>query len=290
MKLRIYLLSAALSSAICLPTAVSYAETIPRGTSVDPRVKSVTYNENDVISLTGHYGYQTTISFSPSEQIQNISIGDSISWQVVPNKAGNLLFVKPVEENATTNMTVITDKRIYNFSMEAETPGLAGRPAVTYLLKFTYPFETVQDFSGSYPAGTASPTGYNSSYTGGFDSSRPYAPPSQIKPTGIAAVGAPRDLNFGYSFKGDNMLKPNTVFDNGEFTYFKFRDMNDLPAIFEVDSDRNESVVNFRVEDGYVVVNSIGGQFTLRHGIDEACVFNDDFNSSEAVTTLSELN
>jgi len=252
-----------------------WAASTPVSVSTDGRIKTVVYNDNDVVSLRGHYGYQTTISFASYEKIQNISIGDSVAWQVVPNKVGNILFVKPVEERATTNMTVITDRRIYTFELTA---GLAGSPRssnITYMLKFKYPMDSVMDFTGSNVEifNSASP------------SPSPYAPKSKIANSGISAVGAPKDLNFDYSFKGEDDIAPSTVFDNGEFTYFKFRDMTDLPAVFEVDKDRNESVINYHLEDGYMVVESIGRQFTLRHGEDEACIFNDSFNDAKSLFT-----
>lgn len=259
------------SSLLCGTSA--WAASTPTGVSTDPRVKTVSYNENDVVSLRGHYGYQTTISFAPYEKIQNISIGDSVAWQVVPNKVGNILFVKPVEERATTNMTVITDRRIYTFELTA---GLAGSPRssnITYMLKFKYPMDSVMDFSN------AEVEIFNSAAL----SPQPYAPKSKIASSGISAVGAPKDLNFDYSFKGEDDLAPSTVFDNGEFTYFKFRNMTNLPAVFEVDKDRNESVINYHLEDGYMVVESIGRQFTLRHGEDEACIFNDSFNDAKSL-------
>lgn len=253
----------------------SFAASTPMSMSTDSRVKTVVYNDNDVVSLRGHYGYQTTISFAPYEKIQNISIGDSVAWQVVPNKVGNILFVKPVEERATTNMTVITDRRIYTFELTA---GLAGSPRssnITYMLKFKYPMDSVMDFSDSnveiFSTAAAQP--------------RPFAPKSKIESSGISAVGAPKDLNFDYSFKGEDDIAPSTVFDNGEFTYFKFRNMTDLPAVFEVDKDRNESVINYHLENGYMVVESIGRQFTLRHGEDEACVFNDSFSNAKSLFT-----
>ena len=259
--------------------APSFSASTPVGVSVDNRVKKIVYNENDVISLTGYYGYQTTISFAAYEKIQNISIGDSVAWQVVPNKVGNILFIKPVEERATTNMTVITDRRIYNFEL---TSGMATSPRdsrITYMLKFSYPMDSVMDFTDAsveiFP--TANGVG-----------NRPYAPKSKIEKSGISSVGAPKDLNFDYSFKGQDELAPSTVFDNGEFTYFKFRDMTNLPAVFEVDKDRNESVVNYHLENGYMIVESLGRQFTLRNGDDEACVFNDSFNDSKSLFTLTE--
>lgn len=265
-------------------SVVASATVVPQGLPADDRVKAVTYNEYDVVAMKGHYGYQTTISFEPTEKIQNISIGDSISWQVVPNKVGNLLFIKPVEENAATNMTVITDRRIYNFELSSGLAGSVRDPGVTYLLKFIYPQTAVQDFTGNYPVTGGSVEFYEPT----FDPARPYAVASPARPKGVEDKKAPTPLNFAYSYKGSENLKPNTTFDDGEFTYFRFRDMGDLPAIFTVDMDRNESVVNYRIEDGYMVVDGLARQYTLRHGDTESCVYNDEFNGIVPVSTLAE--
>jgi len=55
---------------IGVAAAPAYAASVPVGTSADNRVKTVVYNENDVVSLRGHYGYQTTVSFATYEKIQ----------------------------------------------------------------------------------------------------------------------------------------------------------------------------------------------------------------------------
>ena len=262
-------------------SVAAQAATIPSASRADQRVKTVVYNDSDVVSLRGHYGYQTTISFATYEKIQNISIGDSVSWQVVPNKAGNILFIKPIEENATTNMTVITDRRIYNFELSSGRAYSSTDANLTYMLKFIYPDDTVYSFEyddAAAPAAAPAPG--------------PYAqqPRSSVDKVAISASGTPTDLNFDYTYKGEKEIAPSTVFDNGEFTYFKFRDMADLPAVFEVDRDRNESVVNFHVEDGYMIVESVGRQFTLRHGDDEACVFNEAFANRTSLFTQNAAN
>lgn len=268
----------------CLSTAgatlPAYAASMPVGSSADNRVKTVVYNANDVVSLKGHYGYQTTVSFATYEKIQNISIGDSVAWQVVPNKAGNIMFLKPVEDNATTNMTVITDRRIYNFELTSGQAYSARDNSITYMMKFLYPNDDVLSFT--YENDGAAPV------QGGGTKSGPYAPATRIDANGLASDGTPKDLNFDYSFKGETDLAPSTVFDNGQFTYFKFRDMTNLPAVFEVDRDRNESVVNYHLEDGYMIVESVGRQFTLRHGDDEACVFNESFADRAAIFSTNE--
>ena len=75
----------------------------------DSRIKTFVYNENDVYTLTTHYGYQSNIEFAKNERIETVSLGDRVAWQIVP--AGRRLFVRPQEEGVTTNMTVITNKR-----------------------------------------------------------------------------------------------------------------------------------------------------------------------------------
>jgi type IV secretion system protein VirB9 len=72
------------------------------------------------------------------------------------------------------------------------------------------------------------------------------------------------------------------VFDDGKDTYFSFRAEEDLPAIFAVDGDGGEAVVNTRARDGYVVVDRIARGFVLRRGKDVTHIYNDGFRVEEA--------
>lgn len=114
MKLKT-LLIAAISIAV-LAAGPAYAGKDPRPGSADSRIKTFTYHETEVYQLKGHYGFSTVIEFSPRERIETVSMGDSEAWQVLPTKSRpNILLIKPLEENAQTNMTVMTTKRIYTF-------------------------------------------------------------------------------------------------------------------------------------------------------------------------------
>ncbi len=53
---------------------------------------------------------------------------------MTPNKRASLLFVKPMQPTARTNMTVVTDQRTYLFDLVAS-PGATP----VYVLRFTYP-------------------------------------------------------------------------------------------------------------------------------------------------------
>ena len=104
--------------------------------------------------------------------------------------------MKPVEEEATTNMTVITDRRIYTFELTAGQAASPRNSNITYMLKFKYPLDSVMDFTGSNVE----------IFSNASTSQRPYAPRSKIESSGISAVGAPKDLNFDYSFKGEDSI------------------------------------------------------------------------------------
>ena len=108
-----------------------------RPTPIDERIKLMVYNPHDVFKYTGYYGYQANIQFDKNGQIDSVSMGDSTAWQIVP--AGNRMFIKPIEQDATTNMTVITNKRTYYFELYAENAKDIRDPDIAFSVKFLYP-------------------------------------------------------------------------------------------------------------------------------------------------------
>ena len=88
-----------------------------------------------------------------------------------------------------------------------------------------------------------------------------------------------KKYNFRYTISGSAMVSPIKVFDNGEFTYFEFKDKNaPLPAFFEVDAAGEESIINYQVSASYIVVESVAKQFTLRYGGEVVSVFNESMS------------
>ncbi|MDR3491001.1 MAG: TrbG/VirB9 family P-type conjugative transfer protein [Gammaproteobacteria bacterium] len=150
----------------------------------------------------------------------------------------NNLFIKPVA-SSKTNMTVLTNLNSYNFQLES----LSSQIRPTYKLQFTYP-------DGNYDASGIS------NAVGNFD---------------------PEKLNWKYTFTGDRSLVPLEAFDNGQFTYFKFKNdgMSHIPSVFIVDKDKNETLVNYHMQGEYLVVNSIAKQFTFRDGSSVTSIYND---------------
>ena len=100
----------ALLCAFLLATGNGHLATAQPITS-DSRIKTFVYNPNEVFTITTHYGYQSNIEFGPKETIDTISVGDRVGWQIIP--AGRRLFIRAMEENAHTNMTIVTNMRAY---------------------------------------------------------------------------------------------------------------------------------------------------------------------------------
>jgi type IV secretion system protein VirB9 len=128
---------------ITLPSFSGAESDIPL--TVDNRIKTYTYNENDVYKLLVNYGYQTVIEFSKNEKIVTISLGDNYSWKITPSS--NRLFIKPMEENINTNMTVITNKRTYHFDLFSEKLLKEKLKELVYVLRFFYPSEEAKVLS-----------------------------------------------------------------------------------------------------------------------------------------------
>jgi type IV secretion system protein VirB9 len=100
------------------------------------------------------------------------------------------------------------------------------------------------------------------------------------KPTAPEPPPLPRVANAAYSYDGSTRIVPSRVFDDGHATYFEFRDSDAYPAIFAMDGDKGEVVVNTYMRSGYVVVDLLSRGFVLRQGNEVTRVFNDGFHVS----------
>ena len=233
----------------------AHASQLPRFLGSEKKFRSFIYNPNDVYRYLGHYTYQGFIEFEEDEKINTISMGNPSLWLF--EHLGNRLFLKPVgEDNSETNMTVITDKRVYHFELLAkEASGISDKNLV-FVVKFVYPDEKDKNIV-------------------------------QFPKVPISDEPDLRDLtlyNFDYKYTGEPMIAPMKVFDNGEFTYFQFSRRNaEIPAIFTVDAEGFESLVNFRAAGDYIIVERVSPQYTLRNGSDIVCVYNTNLFSDGRV-------
>jgi len=233
-----------------VPSSPSYALQESVSHAYESRIKTYVYKPEEVFIFTGHYRYVSVIYFDPTEEIDALLIGDPTSWDIT--NGGNRLIIKPIEPDATTNLTITTDRRQYLFELYAEEAEEIRDEKITLSARFVYPDED-------------SGLGEGADFVNyGSESDMP------------DYINFPERYNFHYTVTGSRLITPIKMFDDGAFTYFEFRRVNaDVPAIYHVDKDGNESLVNYRVLGNYIVVERVSSQYTLRLGDDIACVFNE---------------
>lgn len=231
---------------LCLLAFVNsaYAAQTPKPGQLDGRIRSVTYQENNVVKVYGTHGTSTMLVFSTDEKFETIAVGDSQSWEVIPSGSNNILFVKPIAEDVRTNMNIVTNRRIYHFDL-IDNPPSNGKH--TFAIRFVYPGEKV-----------------NAEIRAEAE--------ERVKFPNISNIEKD-NINLDYSFTGEAKFKPTKIFDDGNKTFIEFP-KNRVPAIFRVNPDLTETLINFRREGEYIVIDGEHTQLTLRDGTEFICLFN----------------
>jgi type IV secretion system protein VirB9 len=213
----------------------------PRRAAVDPRIQTIPYDPNQITVLRGTLGFQFMIEFAADEHIDTVSVGDSLGWQVTPNRKANVLFIKPIDRGSVTNLTVLTDQRRYAFELKVAPKG--DRAPVLFIARLEYP----------QPALLAP---------------APPPPPPEAPP--VVA-------NSAYSFTGAAESRPARVFDDGRQTYFEWPSDSAVSAIFAVSADGAETLVNSAVRGSLTVVEQLAPRFVLRNGASVIQVVNNGY-------------
>lgn len=219
--------------------------TTPSQMSHDYRFKVLNFTPNTVYRVSLLYDVTTYFELEEGEAMTNIVMPKRYAWQITPT--ANKIFIRPYAQNADSTMTLMTNKRVYFFELSALEPTQENVDKhFSFYIKFRYPNnEQVKSI-------------------------RTYA--SSLLPN----LSNPEQYNFNYTVTGDKTIYPVKIFDNGKFTYFEFPENGSIPAIFAVDSNNYESIINFRVLGDYIVTESTSSRFTLRYGKAVACVFNEN--------------
>ena len=235
---------------VLLAAALLAATAVPAHAG-DSRLVERVYNADEVVRVEGRPNVQAMIKFNENEHIENVAIGDSQAWQVTPNRRANLLFVKPLADRASTNMTVVTDRHTYLFDLVASP---TNRNPL-YVLSFTYPNdpEDTQLAEG----GTEAPNAIEAAAV-----TDPYA------------VVDPAELNYAWATKGEAKLIPVQIYDDGQATFLTWAPGATMPAILVKDQEGTEGPVNFAVRGDTIVVDGVPREIVLRSGEDSATLTN----------------
>jgi type IV secretion system protein VirB9 len=235
------ILLAAETSAPPAHSAERKAQTRPE--VADPRLRYVTYHVNRVVTIPAALGVSTMLQFAADEVVETVSAGDTKAWSIVPRKNSGMIFIKPLEAEAETNMNVVTNKRVYALVL---TSSGDARHRSAFQVRFRYPEDMLHARLLNEAREASRFPAFN-------------------------AVD-PNKVNQDYVFKGNEALKPRAAFDDGTKTFLAFA--GEIPAIFLVKADGTESLVNFRREGDFIVIDKVHPQLTLRAGSETLCLYN----------------
>lgn len=235
----------------CLAAALAQAQSFMSALRPDPRIRVVPYRPDAVYRLRGYAGYQIDITFAPDERFAGLGVGDAKG--VTFAARANHLFLKPRAAHVATNLTVLTNRRTYLFDYQAEPrrPDSTGADVI-YALRF------------EYPAAVAS-----AAMRG-----------RRRVEADLAAARSARPRNYDYWYCGDPSLKPVAAWDDGVATTLVFGAHAELPAVFAWNEDGSESLVNFNVQAGRILVQRVARRLIVRRGKLAGCIVDRAFTGA----------
>ncbi|WP_034987444.1 P-type conjugative transfer protein VirB9 [Bartonella florencae] len=236
-----------LSSFSSLYTVPVQALKSPSNSQYDHRIRYITYNEADVVQIETVLGVATHIILEEGEHYITHAFGDSEAYAFAHK--GRHIFIKPKAELANTNLIVITDKRSYKFRLQFRND----RAGATYELAFNYP-DSVDEKSEANNQHLAIERSFHQSVKG---------------------------YNLSYTMSGHQDIAPINAWDNGRITYFKFPANMDMPSIYVVDAEGNESLIPRTVigsSNDIIAVHKVNPKWLIRLGKRALAVFNEAYD------------
>jgi type IV secretion system protein VirB9 len=226
------------------------AELVPGRGATDSRIRTVAFNPDQVYRIQGFVGFHIHLEFEKGETFIGLGGGDNDALGV--DVDGSSIFLIPRAPRVATNLTIKTNKRLYYFDYSARLrPPDPRLDNVIYAVRFTY--ETDPRVAAMDPARIAE---------------------ALTTPTAVQ--------NRDYWYCGSPSLKPIAAFDDGVHTHLRFATHSEWPAIFVRREDGSESLANFSVVAGDLIVHRVAGRFVLRRGKVTGCIVNRGYAGGSA--------
>lgn len=192
-------------------------------------------------------GKVTDIALQPGERLVGtgpVAAGDTARWIIGTTESGIgesrqvHILVKPTLPTLATNLVVNSDRRTYHIELQA-------LPA-TYMASVSWRYPQDELVAIAQRAETE----------------RAQAPIAQ----GIDPV----HLNFSYRVEGDAVSwKPIRCFDDGQKVYIEMPALSagtDLPPLFLLGTDNKAELVNYRIQNRYLIIDRLLDRAELRLG------------------------
>ena len=203
------------------------------------------YSDGAIYHVFTAPGKVTDIALQPGENLGAVASGDTVRWVIGDTASGSgdtkqtHILVKPFTAGLATNVVITTDRRTYHLSLTS-----TDHTAMS-ALSWTYPADQLIALK---------------------------AAAEQARAAQPVASGLTVDqLHFGYVISGDQPAwRPLRAFDDGRQTYIEFPaslGVGEAPPLFLVDGKGTASLVNYRVQGRYYVVDRLFDIAELRLGL-----------------------
>jgi len=186
----------------------------------------------------------TDIALQPGEVLGAVAAGDTVRWVIGDTGSGSgetkrtHILVKPFTAGLSTNLVITTDRRSYHLALTS-----TARTAMA-ALSWTYPQDELLALRHAAAEAQAE------------------APIS----SGLALD----QLHFDYAVSGDQpSWRPLRAFDDGRQTFIEFPaslGVGEAPPLFLVDAKGEASLVNYRLQGRFYVVDRLFDIAELRLG------------------------
>lgn len=241
---------------------------IAHAQTVDPRLKEVWYDPHAVITVPVRRGVVTHVVLDPDESITEVGTGlgadcgkPDASWCVAAQPGGRHLFVKPKSTaHGSNNVAVVTDQRSYAIRFVVLPDGDTRPPVFRLAIRAAAPRPISAQPT---PAVIAPPA------------------PNEAEIVAERLKAAPAVANASYAIaegSASEDIVPTLVFDDGRFTYFRFPNNREVPAVFHVLADGSETLLNTRMEGDFLVADRVSRRLMLRAGSAVVGVWNEAFD------------
>lgn len=259
--------------ALALALSAAHAADIPQSSKRDNRIQYVNYHSGDVVLVHSSVGFVSRIVFEPGETVLSpVHIGFSEGWDITAR--GRILTLQPLSVTTgqgetirpnprdwNTNIAVETNKRLYDIEVRL-LPANYNKKDVQafYRVEFRYPVEAERT-ARALAADTIA---------------------NQRQAQQSAVLPAPKNTSYTMRIgKRSGHIAPTMAYDDGLFTYLRFPNNRDMPAVFMNSADGVEGIVNAHVHESrrdVLVIQRVAKQLILRLGNSVVSVDNKAFD------------
>jgi type IV secretion system protein VirB9 len=238
---------------------------VPMPGNLDSRIRTFAYTPDVVFTLPVTVGMHTHIQLGADERLKELPrLGETVQWRVTGNARN--LYIKALRPDTKTSLTLVTDKRVYQFELHSTTKSSERVQKAT----FTYPDDDdMTALASAIEQADAAETALREYRA--QELAKQHAKQQELAPKPFDAQG----LTF-YKIDAKAPYNQMHVYDNGVMTWMRMpKGVQDAPAVFEIGRDDKLMPVNYTWADrasardpDVILVDRVASKWMLKLGKD----------------------